>query len=96
MRFLVWIQVLFVSYDLPFAYKRFCGAEGIENAVTTSDFRGKSFGSAYGLELVDGPLAGLLTRAVLVLDESHTVRYSEVVSEITNEPDYDAAMAAIA
>ncbi|MGJ8656553.1 MAG: thiol peroxidase [Akkermansiaceae bacterium] len=89
------VALLFVSLDLPFALGRFCGAEGIKNAVTTSDFRDQSFANAYGVKLVDGPLAGLLSRAVIVLDESHNVTYSELVSEITNEPDYDAAMAAL-
>ncbi len=89
------VALLFVSLDLPFAFKRFCGAEGIENAVTASDFRDQSFADAYGVKLIDGPLAGLLTRAVIVLDESHTVTYSELVPEITTEPDYDAAMAAL-
>jgi len=89
------VALLFVSQDLPFAFKRFCGAEGIENAVTASDFRDNSFADAYGIKLIDGPLAGLLTRAVIVLDESHTVTYSELVPEITTEPDYDAAMAAL-
>jgi len=89
------VVLLFVSLDLPFAFNRFCGSEGIENAVTTSDFRDQSFAEAYGLKLVDGPLAGLLTRAVIVLDESHKITYSELVSEITHEPNYDAAMAAL-
>jgi len=89
------VILLFVSLDLPFAFGRFCGAEGIENAITTSDFRSQTFAEGYGVKLIDGPLAGLLTRAVIVLDESHTVTYSELVSEITNEPNYDAAMAAL-
>ena len=89
------VALLFVSLDLPFAYGRFCGAEGVENAITTSDFRSHSFADAYGLKLVDGPLEGLLTRAVIVLDESHKVTYTELVSEITHEPNYDAAMAAL-
>lgn len=89
------VVLLFVSLDLPFAFNRFCGSEGIENAVTTSDFRDQSFAEAYGLKLVDGPLEGLLTRAVIVLDESHKITYSELVSEITHEPNYDAAMAAL-
>lgn len=89
------VALLFVSLDLPFAFKRFCAVEGIENAVTTSDFRDQSFTNAYGLKLVDGPLEGLLTRAVIVLDESHKVAYTELVPEITTEPNYDAAMAAL-
>lgn len=89
------VALLFVSLDLPFALGRFCGAEGIKNAVTTSDFRDQSFADAYGVKLVDGPLAGLLSRAVIVLDAEHNVTYSELVPEITQEPDYDAAMAAL-
>ena len=89
------VILLFVSQDLPFAFSRFCGAEGVENAITTSDFRSHSFADAYGLKLVDGPLEGLLTRAVIVLDEAHKVTYTELVSEITHEPNYDAAMAAL-
>jgi len=90
------VVLLFVSQDLPFAFKRFCGAEAIENAVTTSDFRGGSFAAGYGVKMTDGPLEGLLARATLVLDESHTVTHSELVSEITEEPNYDAAIAALA
>ena len=89
------VALLFVSMDLPFAFKRFCGAEGVEKAITASDFRDQSFANAYGLKLVDGPLEGLLTRAVIVIDESHKVTYTELVSEITSEPNYDAAMAAL-
>ena len=89
------VILLFVSQDLPFAFSRFCGAEGVENAITASDFRSHSFADAYGLKLVDGPLEGLLTRAVIVLDEAHKVTYTELVSEITHEPNYDAAMAAL-
>ena len=89
------VILLFVSLDLPFAFGRFCGAEGIENAVTTSDFRDGSFAAGYGVKMTDGPLAGLLARATLVLDESHTVTYSELVPEIAQEPNYDAAMAAL-
>lgn len=87
-------RVLCVSQDLPFAQARFCGAEGIENVTTASAFRA-SFGEDYGLALVDGPMAGLLARAVLVIDESGTVTYTELVPEITTEPDYDAAVAAL-
>lgn len=87
--------LLFSSVDLPFAFARFCGAEGIENAVTASDFRYNSLAEAYGVKMTDGPLAGLYARGVVILDESHKVIYSELVSEITEEPNYDAAMAAL-
>jgi thiol peroxidase len=89
------VVLLFVSLDLPFAFSRFCGAEGIENAVTASDFRSLTFAEDYGIEMEDGPLAGLYARATLVLDTDHKIKYAELVPEITQEPDYDAAMAAI-
>lgn len=87
--------VVGVSKDLPFAHKRFCGAEGINNVVTTSDLREGSFGKAYGVTMTDGPLAGLFSRSVVVLDEKGTVKYVEQVPEITQEPDYAKAMAAV-
>jgi len=83
-----------VSADLPFAQTRFCGAEGITNVTTASVFR-SDFGTAYGVQMVDGPLAGLLARAVVVLDERGTVTYTQLVPEIADEPDYDAALAAL-
>lgn len=86
--------VLCVSQDLPFAQSRFCGAEGIDNVTAASAFR-STFGEDFGLTLADGPMAGLLARAVLVLDESGTVTYTELVPEITSQPDYDAAVAAL-
>jgi thiol peroxidase len=86
--------VLCVSADLPFAQKRFCGAEGIENVQVASTFR-SDFGDTFGVELADGRLAGLLARAVVVLDPQGTVRYTQLVPEIANEPDYDAALGAI-
>jgi thiol peroxidase len=86
--------VLCVSADLPFAQGRFCGAEGLSNVVTASSFR-SDFGDAYGVELADGKLAGLLARAVVVLDESGTVVHSQLVPEIAQEPDYDAALASL-
>jgi thiol peroxidase len=86
--------VLCVSADLPFAQGRFCGAEGLSNVSTASSFR-SNFGSAYGVQLVDGRLAGLLARAVVVLDTDGTVLHSQLVPEIANEPDYDAAIAAL-
>lgn len=86
--------VVCVSEDLPFAQTRFCGAEGIDNVVTASTFR-SDFGAAYGLEMTDGPLKGLLARAVVVLDESGTVVHTELVPEIAQEPNYDAALNAL-
>jgi thiol peroxidase len=87
------LAVLCVSKDLPFAQKRFCGAEGIENVTTASAFR-DGFGEAYGVTMVDGPMAGLLARAVVVVGANGDVVYSELVPEIAQEPDYDAALAA--
>ena len=78
--------------DLPFALNRFCGAEGIENAVTASDFRHHSLTNNYGVKMLDGPLSGLYARATLVLNADHRVVYSELVDDIVNEPDYDAAL----
>ena len=88
------VSVLNVSADLPFAHKRFCAAEGIEGAVNLSTFR-STFGRDYNLDIVDGPLAGLCSRAVLVLDEDNRVVYGEQVPEIAQEPDYEAALAAL-
>lgn len=86
--------VVCVSADLPFAQKRFCGAEGIANVQNASSFR-TDFGRAFGLTIADGVLKGLLARAVVVLDERGTVRHSQLVPEIAQEPDYDAALAAL-
>lgn len=86
--------VVNVSRDLPFALGRFCGAEGIENVSAASDFR-HGFGESYGVVQQDGPLSGLLARAVVVLDADGTVLYTQLVDEITEEPDYDAALAAL-
>lgn len=86
--------VIGVSKDLPFAQARFCGAEGIDNVQTLSAFR-STFGKDYGVEIVDGPLEGLLARAVIVADADGTVLHSELVSEIGEEPNYDAAIAAL-
>lgn len=87
--------VLCISRDLPFAHARFCEAEGIENAIPLSEMRHRDFGEKYGLAILDGPLAGLLARAVLVLDESGKVIHSELVPEIGNEPDYEKALEAL-
>ncbi len=86
--------VLVVSADLPFAAKRFCTTEGLQNVVTLSLIRGKHFAKDYGVLLQDGPLAGLTARAVVVLDENDKVIHRQFVPEIGQEPDYDAALAA--
>lgn len=86
--------VLLVSADLPFAQKRFCEADGLTSSIPLSSFR-SDFGNTYGVALTDGPLQGLLARAVVVLDENNRVKHTELVSEITNEPNYDAALAAL-
>ena len=86
--------VVNVSADLPFALGRFCAAEGIENATSGSTFRA-SFAEDYGTRMTDGPLAGLNARAVVVLDADGTVTHTQLVDEITTEPDYDAALAAL-
>ena len=87
--------VLCVSRDLPFAQKRFCGAEGIENVVNLSDFKDGSFGKTNGLEIIDGVLAGLHSRAVIVIDEKGTILHTEQVNEIADEPNYEAALAVL-
>ena len=88
--------VLCISNDLPFAQSRFCAAEGIENVITLSGFRLHStFGRDYGVLMTEGPLSGLLARAVVVVDEKGRVVYSELVPEITQEPDYESALRAI-
>lgn len=88
--------VLCISADLPFAQSRFCGAEGIENVTTLSTFRDTAkFSKDYGVQIVDSSLAGLNARAVVVLDENNKVLHSELVSEIANEPNYDAALAVL-
>jgi thiol peroxidase len=88
-------QVICLSFDLPFAHKRFCGAEGIENLVTGSLFRDPEAAEAFGLLIKDGPLKGLTARAVIVLDEKNSVLYAQLVDDITHEPDYAAALAVL-
>jgi thioredoxin-dependent peroxiredoxin len=88
------VSVVCVSKDLPFALSRFCGAEGIENVKTASAFR-DSFGEDYGVTVTDGPMAGLLARAIVVIGADGKVTYTELVPEIAQEPDYDAALAAV-
>lgn len=87
--------VLCISADLPFAQSRFCGSDGLSNVVTLSTLRGGNFKQDYGVEIADGALQGLTARAVVVLDEQDQVIYSQLVNEITDEPDYDAALAAL-
>ena len=87
-------RVLCVSADLPFPQARFCGAEGLTNVTTASTFR-SDFGSAYGVKLADSKMAGLMARAVVVLDEKGTVLHSQLVPQIGQEPDYDAAVASL-
>lgn len=87
--------VLCVSKDLPFAHSRFCGAEGLENVVSASEFKDSSFSDAYGVTMLSGPLAGLMSRAVVVINGEGKVTYTEQVPEIVQEPDYDAALAAL-
>ena len=86
--------VLCISRDLPFAQKRFCGAEGLNNVLTGSEYRDSSFSDAYGVLIKDSPLAGLFSRAIVVVDETGSVIYSEQVPEIGKEPDYEKALAA--
>ena len=88
------VTVLNISADLPFAHKRFCGAEGLEGVVSLSCYR-SNFGQDYGIEIIDGPLAGLCGRAVLVVDAGGTVIYRELVPEIGQEPDYASALASL-
>jgi thioredoxin-dependent peroxiredoxin len=87
--------VLCISADLPFAAKRFCVAEGIEGVVTASSFRSPEFGTDYGVKLITGPLAGVLARSVVIVDVDGTVLYTELVPETINEPNYEAALAAL-
>jgi thioredoxin-dependent peroxiredoxin len=87
--------VLVVSADLPFAQGRFCGAEGIDNVIPLSMMRSRNFAKDYGVLITDGPLAGITARAVVVMDENDKVVYTQLVPEIGDEPDYDAALAAL-
>lgn len=87
--------VLCISKDLPFAHSRFCTAEGIQNVVSASELRNGNFSRDYGVLITDGPLAGLMSRAVVVVDEKGMVKYTEQVPDIVQEPDYEAALAAL-
>ncbi|MDY7219209.1 thiol peroxidase [Denitrificimonas sp. JX-1] len=88
-------RVLCVSADLPFAHARFCGAEGLDRVLSLSTMRDPDFFQSYGVDIAEGPLAGLGARAVIVLDEENNVLHSELVSEIADEPNYEAAIAAL-
>ncbi|MEM6516035.1 MAG: thiol peroxidase [Bacteroidota bacterium] len=85
-------KVLCISKDLPFAQSRFCGAEGLDNVIPLSDFKDGNFGKAYGVDITDGAFEGLLSRAVVVIDKSGEVLYNQQVSEIADEPNYEAAL----
>jgi thiol peroxidase len=85
-------MILCVSKDLPFAFRRFCGAEGIDKIVSLSDFRSKTFAQSYGLEMIDGGMAGLFARAIIVIDKQGKVIYTELVPVIGQEPDYEKAI----
>jgi thiol peroxidase len=85
--------VLCISADLPFAHARFCGAEGLDQVVSASTFRNPEFGDAYGVRITEGPLAGLMARAVVVIDGDGKVAYTQLVEEISQEPDYEKALA---
>ena len=87
--------VLAITKDLPYAHSRFCSTEGINNVITLSGFRDTAFGKSYGVDLVDGPMAGLYARSIVVIDEQGFVTYTEQVPEIVHEPDYDMALAAL-
>ena len=87
--------VLCASIDLPFAHSRFCGAEGLESVISVSELRKRQFGEDYGVRIIDGPLAGLFSRAIVVIDEKGVVKYTEQVPEIAQEPDYAAALKAL-
>ncbi|MFN8208335.1 MAG: thiol peroxidase [Bacteroidales bacterium] len=87
--------VLCISKDLPFAHKRFCTTEGLEKVISASQYKDENFGKAYGVLMTDGPLAGLFSRAVVLVDEQGLVKYTEQVPEIAQEPDYAAALMAL-
>ena len=87
--------ILCISKDLPFAQNRFCAAEGIKNVIVGSEYRDSSFSDAYGVKILDGPLVGLLSRAVVVVNEQGKVIYTQQVPEIGQEPDYDKALASL-
>ncbi|MBI9032450.1 thiol peroxidase [bacterium] len=87
--------VLCISRDLPFAQARFCGAEGLDKVITLSEMRGEEFSTSYGVQIVDGPMAGLMARSVVIINEEGKVTYTELVPEIVQEPDYNSALASL-
>ena len=89
------VMVLGISKDLPYAHGRFCSAEGIKNVITLSGFRDGNFGRSYGVDIIDSNLAGLYARSVVIIDESGKIVYTQQVQEMSNEPDYEAALAAL-
>lgn len=89
------VVLLFASLDLPFAFSRFCAAEGISNTITASDFRYHSLAKGYGVKMLTGPLADLYARAVIIINKENKIIYTELVSEVSSEPDYDKAMSAL-
>lgn len=88
-------KVLCISRDLPFAQRRFCGAEGLQDVINLSDFNTGKFGKDYGLEFIDGVFEGLHSRVIIVIDENGMIKYTEQVTEIADEPNYDAALASL-
>lgn len=90
------VEVLCISMDLPFAQARFCGAEGLDRVTPVSAFRHQEFGRDYGMTIVDGKLAGLLARSIVIINQQGEVVYTELVNEIAQEPDYEAALAVLA
>ncbi len=88
-------QVVCISMDLPFAFGRFCSTEGLENVISASAFRAAEFGQSYGTTIVDGPLKGLMARSIVVIDEKGIVRYTQLVKEVAEEPNYDQALASL-
>jgi len=89
------VIVLGISKDLPYAHNRFCSTEGITNVITLSGFRDHEFGKAYGVDIIDGPMRGLYARAIVIIDENGKVIYNQLIPEISQEPDYDSALAAV-
>jgi thiol peroxidase len=89
------VTVLSVSLDLPFAHSRFCEAEGIKNVISLSELRSRNFGDTYGLRIAEGPLKGLLARAVIIIDKESRIVYAKLVEELSNEPDYESVIKAV-
>ena len=89
------VVVLGISKDLPFAHGRFCSTEGITNVITLSGFRDQDFGKTYGVDIIDGPMKGLYARSIVIIDENGKVIYTQLVNEVSQEPDYDGALSMI-